>query len=241
MTRSTSDKSRAELRDRCRAMRHSAPPGPAAKAQGGSTGAAPGPAGAINTRWRGVIGRDGEFRHGATATVGSLVWGPSALVRSRPAARARSIGSERSDGLTLTTAAAAGTWLAPPGWASDCVRMVGCVASAARNRAPAEANTRSETGQLDTVVLPRLVAVAGDRHSVALLNSEADTRRVRTLNLSGRGPMVATGYDNHGRRWRVAVSTGLDHYRGSAGWRIRDRAGLGGRSWSGAEPSGSST
>ena len=96
-------------------MRHSAPPGPAAKAQGGSTDAAPGPASAINTRWRGVMGRDGEFRHGATATVGSPVWGPSALVRSRPAGRARSIGSERSDGLTLTTAPAAGTWLAPPG------------------------------------------------------------------------------------------------------------------------------
>jgi hypothetical protein len=59
--------------------------------------------------------------------------------------------------------------------------------------------------------------IAGDRHSVALPNSEADTHRVRTLNLPGRGRTVATGYDNQGRRWRVNVGTGLDHYRGSAG------------------------
>ena len=143
----------------------------------------------------------------------------------------------------LTTASAAGTWLAPPR-ASDRVRMVGCVASAARNRDPAESTTRSGTGQLDAVVLPLLLAVpiiAGDRHGVALLNSEADTQRVRTLNLPGRGPTVATGDDNHGRRWRVTVSTGHDHYGASAGLRIRDRAALGGHSSAGAEPRRTST
>ena len=126
-----------------------------------------------------------------------------------------------------------------PPWASDRVRMVGCVASAARNRDPAAANTRSGRGQLDAVVLPSLLAVpiiAGHRHSVALLNSEADTQRVRTLHLPGRGPTVATRYDNHERRWRVTVSTGLDHYRGSAGRRIRHRPAPGGHWWAGAEP-----
>jgi hypothetical protein len=117
--------------------------------------------------------------------------------------------------------------------------MVGCVASAARNRDPAEANTRNGRGQLDAVVLPPLLVVpiiAGDLHSVALLNSEADTRRVRTLNLPGGGATVATGYDNHGRRRRVTVGTGLDHYCGSAGRRIRHRGALGSHSWAGAEP-----
>ena len=50
---------------------------------------------------------------------------------------------------------------------------------------------RGGTGQLDAVMLPLLLAVpiiAGDRHGVALLNREADTQRVRTLNLPGRGP-----------------------------------------------------
>ena len=122
--------------------------------------------------------------------------------------------------------------------------MVGCVASAARNRDPAEANTRNGTGQFGAVVLPSLLAVpiiAGDRHSVALLNSEVDPRRVGTLNLPGRGPTVATGYDNHGRRWRVTVSTGLDHHCGSAGRRIRHRGALGSHSWAGAEPLRTST
>ena len=116
--------------------------------------------------------------------------------------------------------------------------MVGCVASAARNRDPAEANTQNGTGQLDAVELRLLLAVpiiAGDRHSVALPNSEADAQRVRTLNLPGRGRTVATGYDNQGRRWRVNVGTGLDHYCGSAGRRIRHRAALGSHSWAGEE------
>ena len=98
---------------------------------------------------------------------------------------------------------------------------------------------RSGPGQLDAVVLALLLAVpivAGDRPGVALLNREADTQRVRTPNLPGRVPAVATGYDKHGRRWRVTISTGLDHYCGSAGPRIRHRAALGGRSWAGAEP-----
>ena len=122
--------------------------------------------------------------------------------------------------------------------------MVGCVASAARNRDPAEADARSGTGQLDAVVLPLSLAVpivAGDRPGVALLSSEADTQRVRTLNLPGRGRTVAAGYDNHGRRWRVTVSTRLDDYCGGAGRRIRDRAALGGHSSAGAEPLRTST
>ena len=168
---------------------------------------------------------------------------PSALVRSRPAGRARAIGSERSDGLIAQDRSSSRDVAGAP-WVSDRVRMVGCVASAARNRDPAEADTRSGTGQFDAVVLPSLLAVpiiAGDRHSVALLNSEADTQRVRAPNLPGRGPTVATGYDNHGRRWRVTVSTGLDHYCGSASRRIRHRAALGGRAWAAAEPLRTST
>ena len=93
---------------------------------------------------------------------------------------------------------------------------------------------RSVTGQLDAVVVALLLAVpivAGDRPGVALLNREVDTQRVRTLNLPGRGATVATGYDNHGRRWCVTVSAGLDDYCGSAGRRIRDRAALGGHAW----------
>ena len=103
---------------------------------------------------------------------------------------------------------------------------------------------RGGTGQLDAVVVPLLLAVpivAGDRPGGGLLNREAVTQRVRTLNLPGRGATVATGYDNHGRRWRVTVSTGLDDYCGSTGRRIRDRAALGGRSWAGAEPRRTST
>jgi hypothetical protein len=119
--------------------------------------------------------------------------------------------------------------------------MVGTVASAARNRDPAEAHARSGAGQLDAVVLPMLLAVpiiAGDRPGGAVLNREADTRRVRTLDLPGHG---RTGYDNHGRRWRVTVSPGLDRYCGGAGRRIRDRAALGGHSSAGAEPLRTST
>ena len=103
---------------------------------------------------------------------------------------------------------------------------------------------RSGTGQLDAVVRPLLLAVpivAGDRPGVALLNREGDTQGVRTLNLAGRGPTVATVYDNHRRRWRVSVSTTLDHCRGSAGRRIRDRAALGCLSSAGAEPRRTST
>ena len=103
---------------------------------------------------------------------------------------------------------------------------------------------RGGTGHLDAVVVPLLLAVpivAGDRPGGGLLNREAVTQRVRTLNLPGRGATVATGYDDHGRRWRVTVSTGLDHYCGSTGRRIRDRVALGGHSWSGAKPRRTST
>ena len=73
------------------------------------------------------------------------------------------------------------------------------------------ASTRGGTGQLDAVLLTPLIAVlitAGNGHSVALLNSEADTQGARTLSLPGTGRTVATSYDNHGRRWRVTISTG---------------------------------
>jgi hypothetical protein len=211
-----------------------------ARGRSRSSGTAPGAPAARSPR-------RGRTDHGDPRLGGGEVrdrFRPSALVRSRPAGRARAIGSERSDGLTLTTAAAAGTWPAPPGAPRVRSRSYGwCVASAARNRDPAEADTRSGTGQLDAVVLPWLLAVpivAGDRHSVALRNREADTQRVRALSLPGRGSTVATGDDNHGRRWRVTVSSGLAHDCGSAGRRVRDRAALGGRAWAGAEPLGTS-
>jgi hypothetical protein len=72
------------------------------------------------------------------------------------------------------------------------------------------ASTLGGTGQLDAVLLTPLIAVmitAGDGHSIALLNSEADTQRARTIQLPGTGRTVATSYDDHGRPWRVTVST----------------------------------
>jgi hypothetical protein len=70
--------------------------------------------------------------------------------------------------------------------------------------------TRSGTGQLDAVQLTPLLAAlitAGDGHSVALLNSEANTQLTRTLQLPGTGRTVATSYDDHGRLWRITIST----------------------------------
>jgi hypothetical protein len=72
------------------------------------------------------------------------------------------------------------------------------------------ASTRGGTGQLDAVLLTPLLAVlitTGDGHSVALLNSEGDTQRARTLQLPGTGHTVATSYDDQGRQWRVTIST----------------------------------
>ena len=72
------------------------------------------------------------------------------------------------------------------------------------------ATTRSGTGQLDAVLLTPLLAAlvtAGDGHSVALLNSEADTQRTRTVELPGTGRSVAISYDDQGRLWRVTIST----------------------------------
>jgi hypothetical protein len=72
------------------------------------------------------------------------------------------------------------------------------------------ASTVGGTGQLDAVLLTPLIAVmitAGDGHGVALLNSEADTQRARTIELPGTGRTVAASYDNHGRLWRVTIST----------------------------------
>ena len=72
------------------------------------------------------------------------------------------------------------------------------------------ASTLGGSGQLDAVLLTPLIAVlvtTGDGRSVALLNSEADTQGVRTLNLPGAGRTVATSYDSQGRQWRVTIST----------------------------------
>jgi hypothetical protein len=73
------------------------------------------------------------------------------------------------------------------------------------------AGTLGGTGQLDAILLSPRIAVlitAGDGHSVALLNSEADMPGSRTLSLPGTGAAVATSYDSQGRQWRVTVSTG---------------------------------
>jgi hypothetical protein len=73
------------------------------------------------------------------------------------------------------------------------------------------ASTLGGTGQLDAVLLTPLIAVlitAGQGHSVALLNSEADTQGARTITLPGTGPIVATSYNDQGREWRVTTSTG---------------------------------
>ena len=72
------------------------------------------------------------------------------------------------------------------------------------------ASTLGGAGQLDAILLTPLIAVlvtTGDGHSVALLNSEADTQGARTLNLPGSGRTVATSYDHQGRQWRVTIST----------------------------------
>ena len=72
------------------------------------------------------------------------------------------------------------------------------------------ASTLGGTGQLDAVLLTPLIAVlitTGNGHSVALLNSEADTQGTRTLSLPGTGQAIATSYDSQGRQWRVTVST----------------------------------
>jgi hypothetical protein len=73
------------------------------------------------------------------------------------------------------------------------------------------ASTLGGAGQLDAVLLTPLIAVlatTGAGHSVALLNSEADTQGARTLSLPGSGRMVATSYDSQGRQWRVTSSIG---------------------------------
>ena len=72
------------------------------------------------------------------------------------------------------------------------------------------ANTSSGTGQLDAVQLTPLVAsliTTGNGHSVALLNSEADTQRARTVLMPGTGLAVARSYDNHGRLWHTTIGT----------------------------------
>jgi hypothetical protein len=43
-----------------------------------------------------------------------------------------------------------------------------------------------------------LLITSGNGHSVALLNSEADTEGARTLSLPGTGRTVATSYDQQG-------------------------------------------
>jgi hypothetical protein len=71
-------------------------------------------------------------------------------------------------------------------------------------------STQGGAGQLDAILLTPLLAVlitTGDGHSVALINSEADTQLSRTLQLPGTGRLVATSYDDHGRLWRVTIST----------------------------------
>ena len=96
------------------------------------------------------------------------------------------------------------------GWAPS-----GTAAAAPRASHPPQARCshspcRSGTGQLDAVLLTPLLAAlvtAGDGHSVALLNSEADTQRTRTVELPGTGRSVATSYDDQGRLWRVTIST----------------------------------
>jgi hypothetical protein len=71
------------------------------------------------------------------------------------------------------------------------------------------ADTRGGTGQLDAVLITPLISAlvtAGDGRSVALLDSEADTQRTRTLHLPGVGGTVATSYDDQGRLWRTTIS-----------------------------------
>ena len=51
-----------------------------------------------------------------------------------------------------------------------------------------------------------VLVTTGNGHSVALLNSEADTQGTRTLSLPGTGQAIATSYDSQGRQWRVTVS-----------------------------------
>jgi hypothetical protein len=73
------------------------------------------------------------------------------------------------------------------------------------------ASTLGGAGQLDAVLLTPLIAVlitTGNGHSVALLNSEANTEDARTLSLPGTGRTVAMSYDHQGRQRRVIISTG---------------------------------
>jgi hypothetical protein len=71
------------------------------------------------------------------------------------------------------------------------------------------ARTLGGTGQLDAILLTPLLSVlvtSGDGHSVALMNSEADSPRARTLQLPGTALTVAASYDDHGRLWRRTTS-----------------------------------
>ena len=71
------------------------------------------------------------------------------------------------------------------------------------------ASTVGGAGQLDALLLTPLIAAlitTGDGHSVALLNSEADTQGTRIIQLPGTGRAVATSYDSQGRPWRVTIS-----------------------------------
>ena len=73
------------------------------------------------------------------------------------------------------------------------------------------ASTVGGAGQLDALLLTPLIAAlitTGDGHSVALLNSEADTPGTRIIQLPGTGRAVATSYDSQGRPWRVTISAG---------------------------------
>lgn len=72
------------------------------------------------------------------------------------------------------------------------------------------ADTVAGRGRLDAVQLTPLLAsliTEGGGHSLALLNSQADTPRNLTLELPGTGPAVATSYDNQARQWHTAVGS----------------------------------
>jgi hypothetical protein len=84
------------------------------------------------------------------------------------------------------------------------------------------ATTRGGAGQLDAVLLTPLLAVlitASDGHSVALVNSEADTQRTRTVQLPGTGrtsppattitPAVAGHHQHRRDRHRAGAPGGF--------------------------------
>ena len=91
------------------------------------------------------------------------------------------------------------------------------------------ASTLGGTGQLDAVLLTPLIAVlitTGNGHSVALLNSEADTQGARTLSLPGTGQ--ASRHELRQSRTSMARHRqhGPDYHRAGARRRIRHRPAL---------------